>query len=123
MKRLIPFLFLLLTTLPSWAQEYYFGKYGPFDSEIPSPEEFLGYPVGAQHTRHDRIVAYFEHLAEISPRATIETYGHTYERRPLVMLTVSTVENLANLGAYQQTQLQLWIRRRKCPRQRACLSL
>lgn len=107
MKRLIPFLFLLLTTLPSWAQEYYFGKYGPFDSEIPSPEEFLGYPVGAQHTRHDRIVAYFEHLAEISPRATIETYGHTYERRPLVMLTVSTVENLANLGAYQQSQLQL----------------
>ena len=41
-----------------FAQPYFFKAYEPFDENIPSPEEFLGYPIGSQHTRHDRIVAY-----------------------------------------------------------------
>ena len=35
--------------------EYYFPTGVDFLPEIPTPEEFLGYPIGSYHTRHDRI--------------------------------------------------------------------
>ena len=79
------------------AQDYFLKDKTPFNSNIPSPEEFLGYPIGEQHTRHDQIVAYFQKLADISDRASIEVYGYTHEKRKLVMLTVSTPEHLNNL--------------------------
>ena len=56
------------------AQDYFFKDKAPFNPEIPSPEAFLGYPIGEQHTRHDQIVAYLTELAALSDRATISTY-------------------------------------------------
>ncbi len=90
-----------------FAQNYFYGQYQPFLSEIPSPEAFLGYPIGENHTRHDRVVAYLTKLAELSDRASIETYGYTYEKRPLVIFTVSSPENLANLSTLQEKHLQI----------------
>ena len=107
MIRIYLLFFCLACVLPAQAQDYFLANRGPFEPAIPSPEEFLGYPIGAQHTRHARIVAYFEALAEASPRATLERYGQTYERRPLVMLTISAEENLARLEEYQQQHLRL----------------
>ena len=86
-------------------QDYFLKKYQPFNSEIPSPEEFLGYGIGDHHTRHDRIVAYLEKLASLSDRASIYEYGRTHEGRKLVMLTITTPENLANLDQIQQQHL------------------
>ena len=40
------------------AQDYYFEAYKPFNSQIPSPEEFLCYPVVEYHTSHDMVDAY-----------------------------------------------------------------
>lgn len=88
------------------AQNYFFQDKAPFDTNIPSPEEFLGYPIGAQHTRHDQIVAYLTELAELSDRATIATYGKTHEHRKLVILTVSSPNHLNNLPQLQQQHLQ-----------------
>jgi len=88
------------------AQDYFFKDKAPFNPDIPSPEEFLGYPIGKQHTRHDQIVAYFYKLAELSNRAEIEVYGNTHERRKLVMLRVSTPENLNNIDALQAEHLK-----------------
>jgi hypothetical protein len=76
------------------AQSYFFKAYEPFDQNIPSPEEFLGYPIGSQHTRHDRIVAYLDKLAQLSNRAQIMRYGKTHEHRELVILTITDPENL-----------------------------
>ena len=59
------------------AQDYFLKDKAPFNPDIPSPEQFLGYPIGEQHTRHDQIVTYFQKLADISDRATIVTYGYT----------------------------------------------
>ena len=98
-------LFMLVANV-SLAQDYFFKDKAPFDSNIPSPEEFLGYPIGDQHTRHDMIVAYFQELARISDRAIIEIYGHTHEKRKLVMLTVSTPENLNNLESIKAEHLK-----------------
>jgi NTP pyrophosphatase (non-canonical NTP hydrolase) len=79
------------------AQEYYFGKYAPFDVDIKSPEVFLGYPIGSHHTRHDQLVDYFEYLADISKKAQIEVYGETHEKRPLIILTISEPDHLDKL--------------------------
>lgn len=79
------------------AQDYFLKKQGPFNEKIPSPETFLGYPIGERHTRHDQIVAYLAKLSELSDKASIVTYGGTHEHRKLIMLTISTKENIKNL--------------------------
>ncbi|MBW1298947.1 M14 metallopeptidase family protein [Aquimarina litoralis] len=97
------FYFLLL--LPVTGQEYFLKDNGPFSSEIPSPEEFLGYPIGDQHTRHDQIVAYFTKLSELSNRASIQLYGKSHENRKLIILTISKPDNLNNLGTIKEQHL------------------
>ncbi len=88
------------------AQEYFFKNQAPFNTQIPTPEAFLGYPIGEQHTRHDLIVAYLTKLAEVSDRASIEVYGKTHENRKLIMFTVTSPENLTNLAAIKSKHLQ-----------------
>lgn len=102
-------LFALILTIgvsqPLKAQDYFLGELGPFDPKIPSPETFLGYPIGSQHTRHDLIVAYFEHLASLSDRASLTDYGRTHEKRRLVILNISTPEQISNLESIRQNHL------------------
>ncbi len=110
MKKL--FFFAFLTSIlfgQAFAQnDYYFpqNKTG-FDPNIPTPEEFLGYPIGSHYTRHDRIVAYFAELARLSDKATFEVIGKTYEERPQVVLTITAPENHARLEQIRQEHLTL----------------
>ncbi len=87
------------------AQDYFFKKFQPFNDNVPSPEEFLGYGIGEHHTRHDLIVAYLTKLAETSERASIYQYGKTHEGRKLVILTITSPENLSNLDNLKQQHL------------------
>ncbi|MBT8188353.1 MAG: zinc carboxypeptidase [Croceitalea sp.] len=102
-KKLLLVVLFFGTTLS--AQDYFFKKFHPFDGNVPSPEEFLGYGIGERHTRHDLIVAYLTKLAEVSDRASIYEYGQTHEGRKLVILTVSTPQNIQNLPALKQAHL------------------
>ncbi len=77
--------------------DYYFPAGVSFLPDVPTPEEFLGYPIGSFHTRHDLIVAYMKELAARSDRATYQEIGRTYEHRPMPVLTVTTPENHARL--------------------------
>ncbi len=98
----------LLTTIPRPAAgqtEYFFPEGETFDPGIPSPEAFLGYPIGDFHTRHDRIVAYMEELARLSDRAAYQVIGYTYEHRPMPVLTVTTPENHARLEEIRKDHL------------------
>jgi hypothetical protein len=104
-RKQVPTFILFLLTLSLFGQDYFYKDHGPFNSAIPSPEAFLGYPIGKQHTRHDQIVAYLSKLAELSDRATISTYGYTHEHRKLVMLTVSSPGNLSNLDNLKSQHL------------------
>lgn len=90
----------------SFSQDYFLKDKAPFDASIPSPEAFLGYGIGEQHTRHDQIVAYFYKLADVSKKASIEVYGKTHEGRKLVMLTISSEANLSDLEAIKQKHLE-----------------
>ncbi|SFR68236.1 M14 metallopeptidase family protein [Maribacter stanieri] len=102
-KKLLLLVVLYGTTIS--AQDYFYQKFQPFNSEIPSPEAFLGYGIGEHHTRHDLIVAYLEKLAEVSDRASIAEYGRTHEGRKLVMLTITAPENLSNLDQLKEEHL------------------
>ncbi|MDW7690923.1 M14 family zinc carboxypeptidase [Flammeovirgaceae bacterium SG7u.111] len=105
MKKLLTVLLLALA-LGASAQDYFYKKYAPFNPEIPSPEAFLGYPIGEWHTRHDRMVAYLEKLAELSDRATLTEYGKTHEGRRLVILNIGKPENIANLEQLRTQHLE-----------------
>ena len=50
-----------------------------FDPDIPTQEAFLGVRPGARPLRHGELMAYLEALAEVSPRAALQTYATTHE--------------------------------------------
>lgn len=107
MKKLL-FLFVLVLGMRVQAQNHYFFPAGvTFDPAIPSPEQFLGYPVGDWHTRHDRIVSYFQELAKVSPKAHFQIIGYTNERRPQVVLTITNPENYARIEDIRKEHLKL----------------
>lgn len=97
-------LFLLLTSTV-FAQDYFTERYQPFQATIPSPESFLEYEIGSQHTRHDQIVSYLETLAASSENARITYYGKTHEGRKLPLLIIGSQENLAQLEDIKKQHL------------------
>ncbi len=108
MQRITLSLVCVLYSVAGIAQNsYFFPSKSNFDPKIPSPEEFLGYPIGEWHTRHDNIVAYMQKLAELSDRATVQNIGYTYERRAQVVLTVTSPQNHANLERIRTEHLTL----------------
>ena len=89
MKRL---LFILLTSVViSFAQS------------IKSPEEFLGYKVGADYkiADYETISKYFQHLAQNSDKIKVEGIGSTSLGKEMFMSIISSSENLKNLEKYK----------------------
>jgi hypothetical protein len=72
----------------------------PVVSGVPTPKQFLGYYVGApaKLTYYDRIVAYYRALAKATPRVKVETIGRSDEGRELVVVWVSSDENIKHLA-------------------------
>ncbi|CAM4153883.1 M14 family metallopeptidase [Gillisia limnaea] len=73
---------------------------------LQSPEEFLGYQIGTQFSRHADVVNYFEHMAENSALVQYHTYGKSNERRPLTYAVISSEENIKNLEAIRNNHLK-----------------
>lgn len=96
-RRLLLAVVLLLPLAAAAQTAYYFpdAAEADFDPAIPTPEAFLGYPVGSHYTRHDRIVDYMRELARVSDRVHIEDTGRSYEHRPLVALLITSPANHA----------------------------
>jgi hypothetical protein len=103
-KKIISSLFLTLSFLLLQGQaNYFYPNKGNFDASIPTPEQFLGYAIGEQHTRHDRIVAYLKELDRLSDKVSFEIIGETFEHRAQVVAIFSSPENHKNL---EQIRLQ-----------------
>lgn len=68
-----------------------------FSGDVPSPAEYLGYPIGDHFSRHGDIVGYMKTLAEVSDRVQIRRYGQSHQRRDLHIVTISSPDNLARL--------------------------
>ncbi|OUJ75152.1 M14 family zinc carboxypeptidase [Hymenobacter crusticola] len=96
--------------LPTAAQNTYFfpaAQAGSFDPAIPTPEKFLGYPIGTHYTRSDQIVAYLRELDRVSDKVSLRTLGNTFEERPQVVATITAVENQQNLAKLQEARRAL----------------
>ena len=74
---------------------------------VPSPDEFLGYPLGQRFTPHHRILDYFGELTRRSDLITMQTFGETYEGRPLVLATITSARNRAALDTIRGNVAEL----------------
>ncbi len=71
----------------------------PVVKGIPTPKDVLGYYIGApaKLTYYADIVKYYRALAKATPRVKVETIGRSDEGRELVVVWVSSEENIKNL--------------------------
>ena len=71
----------------------------PMVKGIPTPKAVLGYHIGAPYklTYYADILKYYRALAAATPRVKIETIGKSDEGRELVVVWVSSDENIKNL--------------------------
>ena len=104
----------LLSTLvasPADSEVFALADYLPqdvtYDPAVPTPSSILGFEVGEWHVRHDQLVDYMHRVAASSDRVRIETTGRTHEGRKLLLLTVSSPQNLARLEALRQAHATL----------------
>jgi hypothetical protein len=77
--------------------DYFYANSGNFDPKIPTPEKFLGYAIGTQHTRHDKLVEYFKELDKLSDRITLQVIGKTFEKREQITTVFTSPQNHAKL--------------------------
>lgn len=82
--------------------DYYLPADYSYDESIAKPSSILGFEVGEWHANHTQVVNYYRTVAEQSSRATLINYGSTYEKRPLLMLAVSSPKNINRLDKLKE---------------------
>ena len=91
------------TAVAEWTTEPYYLSplvdHLPKVTGIPSPKDVLGHHVGAPATLtyYADILKYYRALASATPRVKVETIGKSDEDRELVVVWVSSDENMKNL--------------------------
>jgi len=87
--------------------DYYLPQDVSYDESIPTPKEIIGHEVGEWHVTHDKLMFYMQTLASASDRITIETRGKTFEGRPILLLTVTSLENHKQIDQIQKDHMAL----------------
>jgi len=72
------------------------------DTNLLSPSQFLDYPLGQWHLRHDQINFYLKQLARESNKVSIEKSGQSHEARQQLTAVISSANNQARLGEILQ---------------------
>ncbi len=93
MQRLILAIAFLCTNLLAYAQ-------------LKSPSDFFPHAWGEHFTPHHLLVDYYRHVAANSNHLQLIEFGMTNEKRPMLLLVVSTPENLARLEEIRQNNLR-----------------
>jgi hypothetical protein len=90
-------------SVKDWTGKWYQGSplvdHLPIVKGIPTPKDVLGYYIGAPYklTYYADILKYYRALAAATPRVKVETIGKSDEGRELVVVWVSSDENMKNL--------------------------
>jgi len=100
-------LFFLTTMLSAQERTFEFDPEITYDSDIPSPKDFLGYELGSAYTMHSDVMRYFERLDELSDRITFHKYGETYEGRGLYYAVITSEKNHALIDQLRNNNLRL----------------
>lgn len=72
---------------------------------IPAPEHSLGWQVGEWHARPEQITQYFQQLADLSERASLDVIGQSHEQRPLIHLKITSPANQKKLDDLREEHL------------------
>ncbi len=78
-----------------------------YDARIPTPEAYLGRPLGAAPVRYHELVGYMNAVAGMSERMTIEVAGYSHERRPILFLTATSAANQARIDDIKAAHIGL----------------
>ncbi len=112
MYKTLTFLVALLATPAAFAEplSFYLPDNEMFDATTPSPEAVLGQQLGERHLRHDQLISYLSVLAASKPEAQLIDYGQTNEGRRLVLLAISSPDNIKRLDEIKNdpTVLKVW---------------
>ncbi|NND09641.1 MAG: zinc carboxypeptidase, partial [Flavobacteriaceae bacterium] len=106
------FILFCLISLTIQAQDpvdlsYYLPDHNDYDKSIPTPESIIGHQVGKWHVTHDKLMMYMNALAASSDRITIEDRGKTFEDRPILLLTITSPENHADIDNIRNSHVAL----------------
>ena len=76
---------------------------------IQSPDDFLGFPLGADRKLADyhQIVQYFKYLEKSSPKIKIEDLGNTTDNNDLIQAIISSEQNISQLEKYRDISQKL----------------
>jgi hypothetical protein len=103
-------LFIFGCFLHTFAQadlSYYLPDGVSYNPDIPTPKSIIGHEVGEFHVSHDRLVSYMYALDKASDRISLEVTGYTHEKRPLLLLTITSPKNHQNIENIRKQHLQL----------------
>ena len=88
--------------------EYFLPDSIQYSPAIPKPKDIIHHEVGEWHVTHDRLVNYMNAIAKAAPdRVKIETMGYSYEKRPQVLLIITSKKNHDRLEDIRQQHVQL----------------
>jgi hypothetical protein len=89
------------------SQNAYFFPNKKMNAAVPSPEQFLGYPIGSHHTRYDKMVEYMKELDRRSDKVTVQKFGETNEYREQILVMITAPENHNKLETLRKEHLDL----------------
>lgn len=78
-----------------------------YDPSIPTPEEIIGHQIGTRHTVPYQVEAYFNAVATVSDRVTLNVHAQSYEGRNLIHAIVTSPQNHARLEEIRKENLRL----------------
>ncbi len=102
--------YLILIASQLYAQDlsYFLPAGVNYESSVPLPKQVIHHEVGEWHVTHDRLVDYMQAVAAAAPeRIKLETMGYSYERRPQVLLIITSKANHARLEEIRRQHLLL----------------
>ncbi len=72
-------------------------------ARVPTPTEVIGFNPGDDYVLADleQLYAYYQALADASPRVMLEEIGRSTRGEPMLLMTISSPENLARLDHYR----------------------
>ncbi|MGH7503392.1 MAG: M14 family zinc carboxypeptidase, partial [Longimicrobiales bacterium] len=91
--RFVSLALILLLWSDALAAQHPFATGGQYDPSVPAPRTVLGYEVGERFTPHHVLARYFESVAAASPRVRLDTLGHSFEGREVLLAVVTSEAN------------------------------
>ncbi|MGV6851462.1 MAG: M14 family metallopeptidase [bacterium] len=103
------YLFVLLIVssfgIQAKSVQNYFSAENNYNSEIPTPNQVLGTSPGEWHYTPAQILHYMTELADSSSRIKLLRTGFSHEHKPLLLLIISSEENIQKIDKLRQAHL------------------